>query len=91
MTLDRNKTRWTTLGGKEALVKDLEDDHVLNIVGHLKKRVNFCVENELFERLRREAELYRFFIEEAEHRHLGMMVMLKRLQLMPWECKFEPK
>ena len=78
MPLDRYTFAWGSVNGPVTIV-DMEDSHVLNLVGFLKEREEMgLISHE------RNKPLVDLFDEEVKIRGLNFFYTLKRLK--PWQC-----
>lgn len=94
MYFSRDTTQWKTAQGKTCLIKDLADDHVLNIIGHLVERLEVAVqiEGQIDPFLHaRTLSILDLIEEEIKIRNLGFYYTMKKLELMPWQAAFTGK
>lgn len=82
MPLNRYTFIWGSVNGYVTL-PEMEDSHVLNLIGFLKEREELgLISHE------QNKPIVDLLNEEIKIRGLDFFYTLKRLELMPWQCQY---
>ena len=84
--MNKNTFTWGSANGKRMLMKDLEDSHLLNVIGHLVNRKTAFITAGL------DADhiddVLDLAYDIASDKNLMFFILLKELKLMPLEVPF---